>query len=68
MKKYRCVECGEYHDGECDEIEKLAFHMDCVLDNLDEMLDIPPEPGSRRWLIEKGEYPKDGYPVKKVPA
>jgi len=55
----RCVECGEYHKGECDPVNKLAWQMDCSLDILDEILGLPPEPGSRRWLIIKGEYPKE---------
>jgi hypothetical protein len=62
MNKMRCIECGEFHEGKCDPISKLAFITDCILDNLDELLDMPPEPGSRRWMIARGEYPKDKFP------
>ncbi len=64
MPEMRCIECAECHDGECDETAKIAFIMDCALDALDEALGLPPEPGSRRWLIERGEYPPDGLPTK----
>lgn len=62
MTLMRCIQCGEYHQGECDKSIRLAFLMDCCLDTLDEYLGLPPEPGSRRWMIERGEYPKDKYP------
>lgn len=62
MKKLRCVECGEFHEGECDKSAKLAFMMDCGLDALDEYLGLPAEPGSRRWMIARGEYPSNRYP------
>ena len=58
----RCVECGKFHEGDCDKCEIFAFAMDCALDALDEFLDLPPEPGSRRWFIERGEYPPNAYP------
>jgi hypothetical protein len=62
MKRMRCIECGEYHSCECDPIAKLAFQTDCILDKLDEILNLTPEPGSRRWMIERGEYPVDKNP------
>jgi len=61
----RCIECGEFHEGECDAIVRLAFVIDCGLDVLDEIIGLPPEPGSRRWMIARGEYPPDAYPCGK---
>lgn len=63
MQKYRCVECGEFHEGECDKSAKLAFMMDCGLDALDEYLGLPAESGSRRWMIANNEYPSNEYPA-----
>jgi hypothetical protein len=40
-RKLRCFECAEYHEGDCDEIAVLAWRMDCMLDALDELLDLP---------------------------
>ncbi len=51
----RCLRCGECHVGACDNDAVLAWQIDCVLDAIDEVLDLPPEPGSKRWLIARGE-------------
>ncbi len=59
---YRCFECAEYHMGDCDQKAQIAFRIECVMDGLDELLGLPPEPGGRRWLIAKGEYPEDVFP------
>ncbi len=58
----RCIECGEHHEGDCDPAERLAFILDCAADAFDEVLGLPPEPGGRRWLIERGEYPAGEHP------
>jgi len=63
QKKMRCIECGDFHDGDCDETARNAFVMDCCLDEIDAYLDIQPEPGSRRWMIDRGEYPPGAYPA-----
>ena len=60
--RFRCAECGEFHKGECDKVNKIVFAIDCFLDELDESLGMPPEPGSRRWMIERGEYQPDKFP------
>ena len=61
--KFRCIECGEYHEGECDPKDQFVFAFLNVFDAFNEILGDPPEPGSRRWLIEQGEYPADTYPT-----
>ena len=61
-KKMRCIQCGEYHQGECNPIYRVAFVLDCFLDSLDEYLDFPAEQGSRRDLIARGEYPAKAKP------
>jgi hypothetical protein len=60
--EYRCVDCAEYHEGDCDIGARMAFVMDCAMDAIDEIGHFPPEPGGRRWLIERGEYPADKFP------
>ena len=65
---YRCIECAEYHEGDCDPKDKLAFAMDCVFEGLDELLDLPPEPGSRRWMVAHGEYPPNVRPSGNISA
>ena len=62
VKKIRCIWCGEYHQGKCDPIDRLAFLLDTALDGLDEYLNLLPEPGSRRDFIAKGEYPANANP------
>jgi len=57
MTDYRCTECGLRHEGDCDQKDKTAWALDCAMDRMDEVLGLPPEPGSRRWLIERGELP-----------
>jgi hypothetical protein len=56
-KSYRCIHCAEYHEGNCKPSAIVAFRIDCFADILDELAGEPPEPGGRRWLIERGEYP-----------
>lgn len=60
VHRYRCDECGDWHIGKCELTDILAWTIDCALDALDEYLNIPPEPGSKRWLIERGELRADG--------
>ena len=60
-----CTECAELHEGPCDLADRVAFKIDCVLDELDALLGFPPEPGSRRWLIAQGKYPLGVYPQRR---